>query len=137
MLPMKFLYVADERQAAEQAGLALRAVAPDVAVSWAASLGQARRWIDENRNVTALIIEVETDSRSFEALVTHARGIGVKVPVIGIPLIESLDVLISLRAVADEVVPRDATFLDELPKGPTGKVLKRELARRLVTKAGD
>ena len=70
---MKFLYVANERQAAELAGFALRSVAPDVAVSWAAGLGQAKRWVDENRNVSALIIEVESDTRSFEALVGHAR----------------------------------------------------------------
>jgi fatty-acyl-CoA synthase len=27
-------------------------------------------------------------------------------------------------------VPRDVTFLDELPRTPTGKVLKRELRER-------
>ena len=123
---MKLLYVANQRQAAEQAGLALRSVAPDVAVSWAASLGQARRWIDENRNVTALIIEVESDSRSFEALVTHARGIGVKVPVIGIPLMDTSDVLMSVRAVADEVVPRDAAFLKELPQAVSRTLFPRD-----------
>jgi fatty-acyl-CoA synthase len=27
-------------------------------------------------------------------------------------------------------VPRDVVFIDELPRNPTGKVLKRELAAR-------
>ena len=119
---MKFLYVAIERQAAELAGFALRSIAPDVAVSWAAGLGQAKRWVDENRNVSALIIEVESDTRSFEALVGHARSVGVKVPVIGIPLIGTSDVMMSVGTVADEVVPRNAAFLDELPKA-VGRVL--------------
>ena len=34
-------------------------------------------------------------------------------------------------------VPRDVVFLDELPRNPTGKVLKRELAEREgLTRAG-
>ena len=113
---MKFLYVASERQAAEKAGLALRSVGPDVTVSWAHALGQARHWIDENRDVTALIIEVETETRNLEALIAHARGLGVKVPVIGIPLIGTSDLLMTVGAVADEVVPRNTAFLDELPQ---------------------
>jgi acyl-CoA synthetase (AMP-forming)/AMP-acid ligase II len=33
---------------------------------------------------------------------------------------------------ADYKVPRDYTFLDELPRNPTGKVLKRELREQLT-----
>ena len=125
LLPMKFLYVASERQAAEMAGLALRAVGSDVAVFWAAGLGQARRWIDQNHNVTALIVEVESDSRTLEALINHARSNGVRVPVIGVPLIASRDLLSVLGAVADEVVPRNAGFLEELPHA-----VRRTLSQR-------
>ena len=52
---MKILYIANDRRAAELAAFGLRAVAPDVAIAWAASLGEARRWIGENRDVATLV----------------------------------------------------------------------------------
>ena len=55
---MKILYIANDCHAAELAALALRAATPDVAISWAASLGEALCWIDENRDVATLIVEV-------------------------------------------------------------------------------
>src|SRR6266851_3161071 len=74
---MKILYIANDRRAAELAALPLRAVAPDVAISWAASLGEGLYWIDENRDVATLIVEVGSDDPGCESFVSRVRGLDV------------------------------------------------------------
>ena len=112
---MKILYIANDRRAAELAAFALRTVAPDVAVAWAASLGNARRWIDENRDVATLIVEVGSDSPSFESFVGQVRGLGVTAPVIVVSVKDPAPPLTALEAVADEIVTKDLSFLNDLP----------------------
>ena len=113
---MNILYVARDRGSAELAGSALGSIASEVVVSWAGTLGQACRWIDEHRDVAALVVEVGSDIRSFERLVAHTRGAGLSVPLIGVPLTDADDVLLTLAVRADAIVRRDAAFLDRLPE---------------------
>ena len=58
---MKILYVANDRRAAELATFALGAALPDVVVAWAPGLDNAELWIQKNRDVGALIVEIESD----------------------------------------------------------------------------
>jgi PAS domain S-box-containing protein len=108
---MKILYIANDRRAAELAAPPLRAVAPDVAISWAASLGDALCWIDENRDVATLIAEVESDDQACQSFVRQVRGLDVTAPVIVVSL---KDPAPALKAVADEIVAKDGSFLNGL-----------------------
>ncbi|MGH9174728.1 MAG: hypothetical protein ACRD1H_10230 [Vicinamibacterales bacterium] len=119
---MKILYIASDRRAAELAGFALRTVAPDVAVVWAATLGEARGWIDENRNVATIIVEVESDNPRCASFVIQVRGLGVTAPVIVVPLQDPAPSLTGLEAVADEIVAKDQSFLSRL-SGIVGRAL--------------
>ena len=112
---MKILYIANDRHAAELAAFALRTVAPDVAVAWAASLSEARRWIDENHDVAALIVEVESDNPSCASFVSQVRGLGVTAPVIVVSVKDPAPPLTALKAVADEIVTKGPSFLNDLP----------------------
>ena len=112
---MKILYIANDRHTAELAAFALRTIAPGVAVAWAASLGEARRWIDENRDVATLIVEVESDNTSCESFVSQVRGLGVTAPVIVVSVKDPAPPLTALKAVADEIVTKDLSFLNDLP----------------------
>lgn len=133
---MKILYIANDRRAAELAGFILRTVAPDVAVAWAASLGEARRWVDDNRDVATLILEVESDNPSCESFVSQVRGLGVTAPVIVVSVKDRASALTALKTVADEVVNKDMSFLNDLPDIVrrtlhTGRPAARPARRRL------
>lgn len=54
---MKILCVANERRAAQLAAKALRQIAPDVTLIWARHLPAALRWVDDHRDVAALVVE--------------------------------------------------------------------------------
>ena len=112
---MKILYIANDRRAGELAAFVLKTVAPDVAVTWAASLADARQWIDENRDAATLIVEVESDPSSCESFVSHVRGLGVRAPVIVVSVKDPAPPLMALKAVADEVVTKVPSFLHDLP----------------------
>src|ERR1700733_9972797 len=112
---MKILYIANDCPAAELPALAFRAVTPDVAISWAASPGDALCWIDENRDVATLLVEVESDNPSCESFVRQVRGLDVTAPVIVVSVKDPAPSLTSLVAVADEIVAKDESFLDDLP----------------------
>jgi len=112
---MKILYIASHRRAAEDAASALRGVAQDIGVVWAASLGGARLWIDKNRHVGTVLLEVETDDPGSESFIHQIRGLGVAAPVIVVSLKDPAPPLLALKAVADQVVTKDRTFLANLP----------------------
>jgi hypothetical protein len=112
---MKILYIAGHRRAAEDAASALRHVAPDAGVVWAASYGGARLWIDKNRHVSTLIIEVDADDPGAESFITQIRALGVTAPVIVASVKDPAPPLVALKAAADQVVTKDRSFLSNLP----------------------
>ena len=79
---MKILYVANERRAAQLAAHALRNIAPDVKVTWAGSLSPALRWVQENTDVAALIVEAEVQGQGCTTFLDHVRGLGLTIPIL-------------------------------------------------------
>ena len=79
---MKILYIATERRAAQLAAHSLRELASDVALSWARSLASAVRWIHDNRDVTAVIVEAELQRQGSASFTESLRGLGVTAPVV-------------------------------------------------------
>src|SRR5262245_47859813 len=113
---MKILYVANDRRAAELATFALAAAIPDVAVAWVPGLDNAQLWIQRNRDVGALIFEIESDIPSCEAFVSQIRGVGVTAPIVAVSLEEPApSVTAALSGVVDELLAKDGSFLRDLP----------------------
>ena len=79
---MKILFVATDRRAAQLAAHALRGIAADVALSWARTLPSALRWIHDNRDVGALVIEAGVQRQGGATFAENVRDLGIGAPVV-------------------------------------------------------
>ena len=79
---MKILYIAIERQAAQRAAHALRGIGPQIALSWARTLASALRWIEDNRDVTAIVVEAEAQRHGLARFGEDVRAVGSTAPVV-------------------------------------------------------
>ena len=111
---MKILYLGTERGAAQIAANALRDLAPDVRLAWAGSLSAGLRWIDDNRDVGALVIETEVQGQSCASFVDRTRGLGLTAPIIVAARPEAGTPLEALKAGADDYVVNNETFATSL-----------------------
>ena len=73
---MKILYVGSERNDAQAVATALRGIDQAVAVSRVAHLEHAVRWLDEHRDITALVIESPIDAGSGPSVLAPLRSLG-------------------------------------------------------------
>src|SRR5688572_9225810 len=118
---MKILYLSNDRRAAEQAAISLRGAVPSIRVAWVASFGEALRWIDSNRDVLTLVVEVDSDIPGCELFVRQVRA-SVIVPVIVVTVNDPPRAVMTLTSVADEIVAKAPSFFTELPQ-IVGRVL--------------
>jgi PAS domain S-box-containing protein len=81
-MAMKILYVADDRRAAQLAARALRAVAPNATLTWARDVAPAMRWVQDNRDAAAIILEPQVHGQNCAAVVNHVKALGIGAPVI-------------------------------------------------------
>ena len=79
---MKILYVADDRRAAQLAARALRAVAPAATLTWARDIAPAMRWVQDNRDAAAIILEPQVHGQNCAAIGNHVKVLGLGAPVI-------------------------------------------------------
>jgi hypothetical protein len=82
---MKILYVATPRTDAQAVAAALYSVAPTVKVLWATHFDHASLRINQNPDVAAVVAETKLDSDGFHAFLVHARGLGLRAPVVVVP----------------------------------------------------
>src|SRR5262245_58146542 len=111
---MKILYFSSNRQDRELAAFALRSVGPDAVVTCQWSLAGTRRWIDENRNVAALILDLDSDQQGCESFVRDVRKLGITAPII-VASTKFPDSLTSLLTAVDEIVSKTDSLLNDLP----------------------
>jgi len=79
---MKILYVSHDRRDAERAARALNGLAPDVALTWARSLGSGLHWVDRNVDAAAVIVEAALDPQGCRGFVEQVRSRGLLSPVV-------------------------------------------------------
>ena len=79
---MKILFVATDRRAAQMAAYALRGLASNVTLSWARTLPSALRWIHDNRDVSALVIEADVQRQGGASFAEGVRDLGIAAPVV-------------------------------------------------------
>ena len=72
---MKILYVGSERNDAQAVAAALRGIDQAVSVSRVAHLEHAVRWLDEHRDITALVVESAVDAGSGPSVLAPLRGL--------------------------------------------------------------
>ena len=111
---MKILYVGTERSDAQGVATALRGIDHEVAVSWAARLDQAVRWLDDHRDASALVVESEVDGGQWPSVLSPARARASAALLVILPdgagsAFDALD------PTADDYIARNASFLRDLP----------------------
>src|SRR5207248_5222270 len=76
---MKILYIAQERSAALEGARVVRGIAQNVRVTWAPTPAAALKWLQSNRDASAVIVEVQAQSCSF---IQQLRELGLTTAVV-------------------------------------------------------
>ncbi len=108
---MKILYVANERSASELAAKALRDITPDIRFAWAGGLPAAERWVKENPDLAALVVEAEVQNQSCASFVHHVRSRGLNEPIVVVAPEEMGTPTAALKAGTDDYVANDKSLL--------------------------
>ena len=62
---MKILYIGKERRYAQAVATALRGIARKVTLTWAQTLDEGQRYLDENRDVAALVMDAQAHAGNW------------------------------------------------------------------------
>ncbi len=111
---MKILYVANERRTTQPAAKAIRDIAPDIRLAWVGHLSAALRWIKENPDLAALVIEAEVENQNCASFVHDVRNRGVTAPVIVVAPEQVGAPTAALRAGADDYVLDNESLIANL-----------------------
>jgi hypothetical protein len=126
---MKILYTANERHDAQLAANAFDGLAPDVKVTWAARLWDAGKWLAENRDVSAMVVDADVQEQSCAPLVRHVRALGFTIPIVVVVPEDAAVPAAVLKAGADEFAVRNASLFTNLAAS-VSRVMRREQAER-------
>ena len=112
---MKILNIGGEQSDAHGVATALRGVDQDVKVSWASRLELAARWLDENRDLAAVVVEAQTNGDSWPSVLKHARGPALHPAVVAIVPEGAGPPFEWLRPEPDDYIPRNGSLARDLP----------------------
>ena len=121
---MKILYFGNQRLDAQNLATALRTVAKNGTVSWTSSLDRAAKWLDENRDVAALVVEAEADGATGASVLKHVRGLALRPALIVIVPEGGGTRLGPLAAAADDLIDKNSARFRDLPA-----IITRAVAR--------
>ena len=108
---MKILYTADERQDAQLAANAIRAVAPAASITWAARLSDAAAWLLTNKDLDVVVVDARVQNQCSAPFVRHIRSLGLTTPIL-VVVPETVPLPIAMiEAGADEFVPKNQSLL--------------------------
>ena len=93
---MKILYVTPQRQPAQLAAHALRAISPNCTLAWARTVDSALRWVQDNRDAAALILDCAGEP-DVARLIERARAIDPPPPVMIAPALQLAAIAGALR----------------------------------------
>jgi len=112
---MKILNIGGEQSDAHSVATALRGIDQDVKVSWASRLEPAARWLDENRDLAAVVVEAQTNGDSWPSVQKHVRGPALHPAVIAIVHEGAGPPFEWLRPEPDDYIPRNGSLARDLP----------------------
>ena len=121
---MKILYFGNQRLDAQHLATALRTVAKNGTVSWTSSLDRAAKWLDENRDVAALVVEAQADGATGASVLKHVRGLALRPALVVIVPDGAGTRLGPLAAAADDLIDKSSARFRDLPA-----IITRTVAR--------
>jgi PAS domain S-box-containing protein len=81
---MKVLFLGNERSDAQTVATALRGIDDAITVSWAAHLQHGVTWLNDNRDVAALVVDALIDEGTWPSFVKHARSLALRPAIVAI-----------------------------------------------------
>src|SRR5206468_2216109 len=102
------------RNDAQAAANALRSLAPDVTVAWAGRLSDARLWVTENLDLTALFVEAQVQNESCASFVGYVRSLGLTAPILVVAPEDGGPPLAALKAGADDYLVNNQSLFPNL-----------------------
>ena len=128
---MKVLYVGGERSDAQAVAAALRGIAANVTVSWTSGLDHVARWIDQNADLAALVIEAQVDRTSWRPVLKQVRGLASNPLVVVIMPEGTGPQFETLELEADEYLTKNQSLFHDLPI-VVGRAIDRARAQALI-----
>ena len=110
----KLLHVGNDRELAYRLAGALQRARQDVVVASVARLSEAKRWVSDNPDFGALIVEDHVQSQSCAGFIGEVRGLGLTAPVVAISVKGAEPPLAALRAGADDYVVNGQSLVPDL-----------------------
>lgn len=129
---MKVLFIGSERSDAQAVATSLRGLDQAVSVSWAGRVDHARTWLDENRDLAAIVVDEQTNGERFPFLIKHIQALGLR-PAVVVIVADGTSTE-SLPAGADQAIRRNQTLYRDLPVVVTRaleRVARLDLERKL------
>jgi PAS domain S-box-containing protein len=109
---MKVLFLGSERSDAQTVATALRGIDDAITVSWAAHLQHGVTWLNDNRDVSALVVDALIDEETWPSLVKHARSLALRPAVVAIVADEPVS---SVPPDVDVCIRRNQFLTRDLP----------------------
>src|SRR5262245_23552438 len=121
---MKILYIGNERRAAQTVARSLRGVTQHAPLTWAQSLDQGARYLAQNRDLAALVIDASIHAGKWPSTLKDLRSLPQRPAIVVVVPQGTLTTFDSQAPAPDDHVINDQTFSDDLPV-----VVSRAVAR--------
>jgi hypothetical protein len=112
---MKILYIGNERRCAEAVATALRAIPQNVTISWTQNLDHCARYLAQNRDLAALVVEAQAHAAKWPSSLKDLRSLKVRPAIVVIVPEGTPPTFDSLAPPPDDYVIHGQTFLRDLP----------------------
>jgi hypothetical protein len=132
---MKILYIGKERRNAQAAATALRGIANKVTLAWALSLDQCEEYLDENRDVAALVMDAQVHGGNWPPSLKDLRSLQIRPAIVVLVPEGTRPTFESPGPPPDGYVTTGQTFLRDLPIAVTSAV-SRVQGSRTTSPAG-
>ena len=121
---MKTLYIGNERRNAQAVATALRAIGPNVTISWTQSLDHCAKYLAQHRDLAVLVMDAQAHAGKWPASLRDLRSLQVRPAIVVIVPEGTPPTFNSLVPPPDDYVINGQTFLRDLPT-----VVTRAVAR--------
>jgi hypothetical protein len=112
---MKILYIGNERRHAEAVATAVRAIAPNVTISWTQSLDHCARYLAQNRDLAALVMDAQAHAGTWPPTLKDLRSHQVRPAIVVVVPDGTPPTFDSLAPPPDDYVINGQTFSRDLP----------------------
>jgi hypothetical protein len=112
---MKILYIGNERRNAEAVATALRTITSNVTISWTQSLDHCARYLAQNRDLAALVMDAQVHAGKWPSSLRDLRSLQVRPAIVVVVPEGTAPTFNSLAPPPDDHVINGQTFVRDLP----------------------